>query len=112
MLDAALASLRLLNGDEDAPRRRVVISADVDDAVLRPDLDYSVVRLAGPIEFTEIRAIHMDTADAEAAISAAVAVIDAADMGDHDAEFLIGEAEDHDLAWYAPQEIAFVLDLM
>jgi hypothetical protein len=36
--------------------------------------------------------------------------VDAADMGDLDAEFLIGEAEDHDLAWYDPSEIMHLVE--
>ena len=39
------------------------------------------------------------------------AAIDAADLGDLDAEFLIGEAEDHELAWYDPGEVAFLVEL-
>jgi hypothetical protein len=31
-------------------------------------------------------------------------------MGDLDAEFLIGEAEDHELAWYDPSEIAHLVN--
>ena len=30
-------------------------------------------------------------------------------MGDLDAEFLIGEAEDHELAWYDPSEVAYLM---
>jgi hypothetical protein len=39
-------------------------------------------------------------------------VIDAADLGDADAEFTLGDAEDHEMAWYATQEIPFLLDLL
>ena len=42
----------------------------------------------------------------------AIAVIDQADLGDADAEFVIGDAEDHELAWYATQELPFLLDLL
>ena len=38
--------------------------------------------------------------------------VDAADLGDEDAELLVGDAQDHDLAWYAPQELAFLLELL
>ncbi len=116
MLDAARASLRLLNAELDkAPKtvmRRAVVSADVDGALLRPDLDYAVVKLAGPIPLKVIAAIHLDTEDAQDAVRAAAAVIDAADMGDLDAEFTLGDAEDHELAWYAPQELPFLLELL
>ena len=39
-------------------------------------------------------------------------VIDAADLGDADAEFVLGDAEDHELAWYAAQELPFLLELL
>ena len=35
----------------------------------------------------------------------------AADLGDLDAEFLVGEAEDHELAWYGPSELPFLVEL-
>lgn len=128
LLDAARASLRLIaadpggkvesdaesDADPDAgqPVRRVVVSADVDNATLRPDLDVAVVRLAGPVALSQIAAVHVDAAEAEGAVLAAAQVIDAADLGDGDAEFVLGEAEDHELAWYAPQELPFFLDLL
>lgn len=112
MADAARASLRLLAADPEAMRRRVVISADVDGVTVRPDLDNAVVRLSAPVQLKDIAAIHVDVAEAEKAVAAAVAVIDAADMGDEDAEFLLGDAEDHELAWYATQELPFLLELM
>ena len=116
MLDAARASLRLLAtelaGDPEARPRRAVVSADVEDVTLRPDLDFSVVKLAEPVPAKLVAAIHLDTGEAEDAVRAAAEVIDAADLGDPDAEFTLGSAEDHELAWYAPQELPFVLDLM
>jgi hypothetical protein len=112
MLDAARASLRLLSVDADAPPRRAVLSADIEGVQLRPDLDYSVVRLAGPVTMRVVAAAHVDTSDAEDAVREAFKVVDAADLGDPDAEFVIGSAEDHELAWYAPQELPFLLDLM
>jgi hypothetical protein len=112
LLDAARASLRLLADDEKEPPRRVVVSVDVDHATARPDLDAAVVRLAGPVVLDDVAAVHVDTEDAEEAVRAAAAVIDAADLGDPDAEFALGDAEDHDLAWYAPQELPFLLELL
>ena len=43
---------------------------------------------------------------------AAIEVIDAADLGDEDAELTVGDAQDHDLAWYATQELPFLLELL
>ena len=122
MAEAARASLRLL-ASEDADeahvhdsegrplRRRAVIAADVDGVRLRPDLDDAVVRLAEPIEYGQVASVHMDLASAEDAVTKAMAVVDAADLGDADAEFVLGDAEDHELAWYAAQELPFLLEL-
>ena len=57
-------------------------------------------------------AVHVDGPDAEDAVRAAAEVVDAADLGDPDAEFALGEAEDHELAWYAVQELPFLLELL
>lgn len=115
--EAALASLRLL-GDADPgdglPSRRAVFEADVDDAdvTLRPDLDDAVVRVAGAIPLSRVIAAYVDNAGAEPAVKAAVEVIDAADLGNEDAELTVGDAQDHDLAWYAAQELPFLLELL
>ncbi len=114
--DAALASLRLLAGvaeaPEQSPPRRAVLVAEVDDVTLRPDLDDAVVRLGRPVVMDDVVAAFVDNADAEAAVTAAIAVVDDADLGDEDAELLVGDAQDHDLAWYATQELPFLLDLL
>ena len=118
--EAALASLRLLAGEgvgEEAglPPRRAVLVAQVegvDGVVLRPDLDDAVVRLAGPVALADVIAAYVDNSAAEPAVLAAVAVVDAADLGDEDAELTVGDAQDHDLAWYAAQELPFLLELL
>ncbi|NKY86043.1 DUF6912 family protein [Nocardia veterana] len=92
--------------------RRAVIAADVTGVTLRPDLDDAVVRLSGPITYKRIASVHVDLSEAEPQVAKAVDVIDAADLGDPDAEFVLGDAEDHQLAWYAAQELPFLLDLL
>ncbi len=92
--------------------RRAVIAADVTGATLRADLDDAVVRLSAPVAYNQIASVHVDLAEAEPAIAKAVDVIDAADIGDEDAEFVLGDAEDHQLAWYAAQELPFLLELL
>ncbi|NLG46633.1 hypothetical protein [Gordonia sp. (in: high G+C Gram-positive bacteria)] len=110
--EAARASLRLLGADEsDLPLRRVVVVADA-EATVRPDLDDAVVKVAGPVAQADIVAVHVDGADAEKAVMAAVALIDAADLGDEEGELAIGDVEDHDLGWYATQELPFLLELL
>lgn len=116
--DAALASLRLLSGEQTTPvvdalpPRRAVLVAEVDGATVRPDLDDAVVRLAGPVAIDDVIAAYVDNADAEPAVLTAVEVIDEADLGDEDAELAVGDAQDHDLAWYAPSELPFLLELL
>jgi hypothetical protein len=110
--DAALASLRLLGtAPAELPVRRAVLVAEA-DGVARPDLDDAVVRLAGPIAIADVVAGYVDTAAAEPAVAAALAVVDEADLGDEDAELIVGDAQDHDLAWYATQELPFLLELL
>jgi hypothetical protein len=113
--EAALASLRLVSGEApDAPARRAVVVADADpDSVtLRPDLDDAVVRVRGRIAMKQVVAVYVDNSDAEPAVRAAIAVIDEADLGDEDAELTVGDAQDHPLAWYATQELPFLLELL
>lgn len=116
MRDAARASLRLLAielvGDEPAWPRRVVVAADTDAAVARPDLDDAAVRVTGSIPVAAVAAVHIDDPEAEYAVREAAAAVDAADMGDPDAEFTLGEAEDFELGWYDPTELPFLLELL
>lgn len=122
--EAALASLRLLVALEveaaeaaDAPSRslpprRAVLAAEVEDVTYRPDLDDAVVRLAAPVPIEDVIAAYVDTAGAEPAVTKAIEAVDAADLGDEDAELIVGDALDHDLAWYANQELPFLLELL
>jgi hypothetical protein len=114
--EAALASLRLLAAESErtgggSPLRRAVLIADA-EATPRPDLDDAVVRLGGRVNLDQVVAAYVDNSDAEPAVKAAIAVVDAADLGDEDAEFVVGDAQDHALAWYATQELPFLLDLL
>jgi hypothetical protein len=121
--EAALASLRLLaadavdegttgDGGATLPPRRAVLAAEVDDVKYRPDLDDAVVRLGAPVTIDQVVAAYVDNAAAEPAVVKAIEAIDAADLGDEDADLIVGDALDHDLAWYANQELPFLLDLL
>ncbi|BDB40913.1 MULTISPECIES: DUF6912 family protein [Mycobacterium] len=112
--EAALASLRLLADDSAGglPPRRAVLAAEVDELTYRPDLDDAVVRIAGPVALDQVIAAYVDNSVAEPAVLAAIEAIDAADLGDEDAELIVGDAQDHDLAWYASQELPFLLELL
>jgi hypothetical protein len=116
MNHAARASLRLLaaelDGDSAVLPRRVVVAADVERTRLRADLDDAAVAVGGSVPLSAVAAVHVDLAEAEDAVRAAAAVVDAADLGDPDAEFALGDAEDHEMAWYATHEIPFLLELL
>jgi hypothetical protein len=111
LLDAARASLRLLDGDPFAPRRRVVFAADVADAAarVRDDLDRGVVELSADVPIAAVRAVHVDAPDAEPDVAAAAAVVLEAELGDADAAFVVDGADGHELLWFATQELGDLL---
>jgi hypothetical protein len=110
---AAHASLRLLSssglGD-----RRVVLAIDVPDRDVvanadRLDADPAGVIVTSPITFGQIVSAHVDDPAAAAEVRAAADLVPAADAGDSDAAFAIEALDDHDLQWFAAQEIRFLL---
>ncbi|MFD7246042.1 DUF6912 family protein [Streptomyces massasporeus] len=106
---AALASLRLLAAEPEAPRRRIVIAVDVPDRAASTDGDPAEpgeVRVAGPVPLGKAASVHVDAADAQAGVTAAAEALPAADRGDDDAQSVVDGAEDHELLWFATQEIA------
>ncbi|MEV6110120.1 hypothetical protein AB0M28_36255 [Streptomyces sp. NPDC051940] len=109
---AAAASLRMIAGDPDVARRRVVVAAELPDgdAVADPDrgLDPGAVgevRIARAVPLRLAAAVHVDADDAVPDISAAADALGAADQGDDDAQFTVDGAEDHELLWFGVQEI-------
>jgi hypothetical protein len=112
--EAARASLRLIAVDPTAAPLRVVIAAELPDAAatVRDDLDRGVVRLAESVLMRQIDSVHVDDPDAAGTVRAAAAVIDAADIGDVEAEDVVGDTEGFELAWYATQEIDAYLDTL
>ncbi|MEU3512148.1 hypothetical protein ABZ733_30545 [Streptomyces longwoodensis] len=109
---AALASLRLLAADAGTPRRRVVVAVDVPDGAAASDPDRGLdpaalgeVTVAGTVPLAKAAAVHVDADDAEADVAAAADALEAADGGDDDAQFVLDGAEDHELLWFATQEI-------
>ncbi|WP_028463617.1 hypothetical protein [Nocardia sp. 348MFTsu5.1] len=121
--EAARASLRLMAAEGDGPgdgegegtplpARRVVIAADVDEVKLRPDLDVAVVKTSGMVTLSAVASLLVDGSEAEDKVIRAMELVDAADLGDEDAELAIGDVEDFDLGWYATQELPFLLELL
>jgi hypothetical protein len=105
---AAQGALQLLRHDPSAPRRRVVVSADVPSSALvreEVELGSSTVRLPKPVSLTEVAAIHVDSTGAGEGVAAAAEVVEEALAGDPDAQFTVDGAEDHELEWYAVTEL-------
>ena len=116
LLAAARASLRLIDVDPSAARRRVVLAADVPDSAVSevedPDADRGAVRISGDVALAAVASAHVDGAEAEDDVRAAVGVVLEADLGSEDAQFVVDQAEGHELAWYATQEIGTLLELL
>jgi hypothetical protein len=116
LLAAARASLRLIDVDPSAARRRVVLAADVPDSAVAeiedPDADRGAVRITGDVALADVASAHVDGAEAEDDVRAAVGVVLEADLGSEDAQFVVDQAEGHELAWYATQEIGTLLELL
>jgi hypothetical protein len=111
---AARASLHLLAGEPaSALARRVVVAADVPDSAVRPDPDAgrAAVRPAAPVGLSQVVSALVDDADAGDDVRRAVVALPAADAGDEEARFVVDSVEDHELAWYAAQEIGVLVEL-
>jgi hypothetical protein len=114
MQEAARGSLRLIDADPTAARRRVVVALDVPDrqVEIRDDLDRGVVYVSAPVRLTAVASAHLDDEDAEETIAAAAEAIIAADLGDPRSQEKVDDAEGYELSWYANQEIGPLLALL
>lgn len=120
---AAHASLRLLAQQPEAPRRRVVVVAEVADRQVEEGAGHGGdggaggddedaagrVRVAAAVPFKKVAAVHVDAEDAVEAVTAAAAAWDAADGGEEEALAVVDAAGEHDLLWYATQEVPELL---
>jgi hypothetical protein len=101
---AAQSSIGMLHADE--PARRVVLAVDVPSARPAGTLDPTVVEVDDPVPFRLVAAVLADAADAEAEVARArVALADGAPDADEAADRCL----DHELGWWAAQEIRDLL---
>jgi len=114
MQEAARGSLRLLDADESAARRRVVVALDLADTsvTVRDELDRGVVELADAVPMAAVASIHIDDEDAEDTVALAAESVIAADLGDRGSQERVDDAEGFELSWYANQEIGPLLELL
>jgi hypothetical protein len=110
---AARGSLRLIDADPGAWRRRMVLAADPPEAVVdvHDDLDLGVIRVTARIELAQVASVHVDDVEATHTVAAAAVAILQSDLGDEGAQDAVDDAEGNELSWYATQELSALLDL-
>lgn len=110
---AARASVRLLDADPDVVRRRVVVVAEVPDAMVAaaPHVDRAAVRVSDAVPLKLVQAVHVDDPAAIPDVTVAADAVIEADLGSEDAAFRLEQAEGHELQWYATQEVGPLLEL-
>ncbi|HUR52417.1 MAG TPA: hypothetical protein VMZ11_09855 [Mycobacteriales bacterium] len=110
---AARASVRLLDADPDAVRRRVVVVAEVPDASVQrvPHVDRAAVKVTSAVRLKDVHAVHVDDLAAVPDVTVAADAVVEADLGSRDAVFRLEQADGHELAWYATQEIGALVEL-
>lgn len=107
MMVAARVSLTLLDRQDPADRRRIVLAVD---AATGPGAGHPArVVIDGPVPLARVASVHVDTDDLRPAVEAAVQALSGAADGDLAAVELVEALDDEDLAWFAVQEIPDVL---
>ena len=108
LMAAALDSVRLLASVE-GPARRIVVAADVDESVVQPFGSAPTgVEVLAEISIRQCASVHVDDNAAEADVArvrSALTANSGAPMSPDDVELL----NDHELLWFATQEITDLL---
>ncbi|OIQ64761.1 hypothetical protein GALL_536880 [mine drainage metagenome] len=90
-----------------------MIAADINSSLVHglAEVDRASVRIEGPLKMSQVESILVDGDDAIPDLTAAVEALprSEAEDPDADAEFLVSQAEGHELLWYAASEIAELL---
>lgn len=108
---AARLALSRLAAEPAATRRRVVVVAEVPDFMVRADQDGPPgAALVDEVVATRaFEAVHVDLEASVEDVNAAVESLAPALAGDDDAQFVVDSVEDHELAWFAVQELPDLL---
>ncbi len=109
---AAAASVRLLDADPSAARRRVVVVVESLRVETVPRVDRAAVRILDDVALRDVKAVHVDDPAAIPDVTAAADAVVAADLGSEPSKLLVEEAAGHELGWYATQEIGTLLELL
>ncbi|HVE64750.1 MAG TPA: hypothetical protein VNB94_13240 [Mycobacteriales bacterium] len=107
---AARDSLHALAANADAPRRRVVIAAEVPERAATPTNESpSRVTVSASLGRSDVAAVHVDDVAATETIAAAVGALADAESGDDEASAVVEDAAGWELMWFATQEIEDLL---
>jgi hypothetical protein len=105
---AAQASIGLLEEHDDP--RRVVVAVDASSVLPVVSDDPTTVEVGEAVPFRRVAAVFVDDEAASADVTAAVQAWSAAQQGDPDALAAVERCLDHELGWFATQEIVDLLD--
>lgn len=106
MQQAGDAALALLAEDPDAPRLRVLLAGDaMVVAVNQPEAEVTAARGAAGLPLSRFVSLHIDDAEAIAAVAAAVA----ARADPERLEAALEELAEHELMWFDISELHTVL---
>ena len=105
---AAQDSVGLI-GDKERPLR-VVVVAEADSVTLATDGEESLVEVDAVVPLAKVVAVHVDSDDAGDTVARARDVWAAAQEGDAEAQEVLDRCLDHELGWYATQEIGNLVE--
>jgi hypothetical protein len=105
---AAQDSLALIT-EEDEPRR-VVVVAEADSTVPVPEGEASLVEIDQVVPIAKVVAVHVDSDEAAEEVAAASRAWPAAQEGDEAALRVLDRCLDHELGWFATQEIGDLVE--
>lgn len=107
LMAAAFDSLALIAATG-AEHRRVVVAADIDDSDVRTGADETAVEVLVEVPLSRCSAVHVDDADADGEVVAALGQLPQAVAGDGSALAAVSLVE-LELMWFATQEIPDIL---
>lgn len=111
LLAAARDSLLRLAGEPGEAARRVVVAAEVapGDVAEAPHGAPGLVRITAPVAIARVASFHLDDPQAAAEVAAGAQAAAAAADGDAKAQLTVEALEEHDLLWFASQELGDLL---